>query len=230
MREHGRRRRRSAHEQVDRAVGAGQRAGAPPTIAPVQVRARAPRAARAGRGRDRPLEGAWSWSVSRGSCSSQRSTASTRRWSSAACGQVELGEDGGDVLLDGGQADDETVGDGRVGAALRHEAEHVPLARGEGLEARPTGPGEDLGDDLGVDHGAAGRPRGRGRRGTRRRRPRGPSARSRGRARRRRRAPGRTAAPRTATAPGRAAAGAGCAGARPPAGPRRCASGASGRR
>ena len=54
-----------------------------------------------------------------------------------------------------GQADDETVGDGRVGAALRHEAEHVPLARGEGLEARPAGPGEDLGDDLGVDHGAA---------------------------------------------------------------------------
>ena len=59
------------------------------------------------------------------------------------------------MLLDGREADDETVGDGRVGAALRHEAEHVPLARGEGLEARPAGPGEDLGDDLGVDHGAA---------------------------------------------------------------------------
>ena len=41
------------------------------------------------------------------------------------------------MLLDGGQSDHQPLGDGRVGAALRHEAPHVAFAGRGGLEARP---------------------------------------------------------------------------------------------
>ena len=47
-----------------------------------------------------------------------------RRW------QVELGEDRGDVLLDGAFADDQRVGHGGVGAALGHQAEYLVARAG----------------------------------------------------------------------------------------------------
>ena len=52
-------------------------------------------------------------------------------------GQVELGEDVGDVLLDRAGRDDERARDGGVGPALGHQAEHLALARGERAE-RPV--------------------------------------------------------------------------------------------
>ena len=70
--------------------------------------------------------------------------------------QVELGEDVGDVLLDGAVADDQRGGDGGVGAALGHEPQHLALAGRQPAErVAAAAAGEQLGDDLGVEGGAA---------------------------------------------------------------------------
>src|SRR5690242_2386000 len=45
--------------------------------------------------------------------------------------QAELHEDARDVLLDRTKRDDEALGDRLVGAALRHQLEHLALARRE---------------------------------------------------------------------------------------------------
>src|ERR687898_2055931 len=52
----------------------------------------------------------------------------------AARGKAELAEDRGDVLLDGALGDHQLLGDRRIGAALRHQAEHLSLAGRELLE------------------------------------------------------------------------------------------------
>src|SRR5699024_10107924 len=49
-------------------------------------------------------------------------------------GKIELGEQGGDVLLHTPGGDEQGVGDRLVRAPLRHQREHLPLARGEGLQ------------------------------------------------------------------------------------------------
>src|SRR4051812_36727879 len=48
--------------------------------------------------------------------------------------QAELGEDARDVLLDGAQRDHEPLRDRLVRAALRHQLEHLALARRELVE------------------------------------------------------------------------------------------------
>ena len=69
--------------------------------------------------------------------------------------QVELGEDRRDVLLDGAVGDDERAGDRRVGPALGHQAQHLPLPGREPVEWVAAAPGEQLGNDLGIEHCAA---------------------------------------------------------------------------
>src|SRR4051794_40520992 len=72
--------------------------------------------------------------------------------------QIEPGEDVRDVLLHRDRGQHERRADGRVRQALRHQAQHLPLARGERLDAAmPACPGEQLPDDLRVHGGAAGR-------------------------------------------------------------------------
>ena len=82
------------------------------------------------------------------------STARTRRWSEGG-GEAELGEDAGDVLLDGALGDDQAVGDGGVAAALGHQGEDVELAGAEGGQGVGAAAAEELGHHLGVDGGAA---------------------------------------------------------------------------
>ena len=75
-------------------------------------------------------------------------------------GQVELGEDVRDVLLDRARRDDEGAGDRGVGLALRHQPEHLVLARGERGERPVVAVAarlHELGDDLAVERGPAGR-------------------------------------------------------------------------
>src|SRR5687768_15580696 len=68
-------------------------------------------------------------------------------------GEAELAEDALDVLLDGAVGDEEGAGDRAVRAALGHEGEDLALARGEGGEpAVAPAAGEELADDLGVQH------------------------------------------------------------------------------
>ncbi len=75
--------------------------------------------------------------------------------------EAELLEDGGDVLLDGADADDEALGDGGVGAALRHQLEDLALARGQRRQ-RVGAAHQQLAHDLRVEHRAAGRDSGDG--------------------------------------------------------------------
>src|SRR6188472_1107623 len=63
-------------------------------------------------------------------------------------GQSELGEDAGDVLLHGPLRHDELLRDARVGAAFRHEAEHLALPRRELVDrVVAPAPAHELGDD-----------------------------------------------------------------------------------
>ena len=60
------------------------------------------------------------------------------------------------MLLDGALGDDQLGGDGGVGAALGHLGEDLALARGElGQGVVAALAAEHLGDDLGVEGGAA---------------------------------------------------------------------------
>jgi len=70
--------------------------------------------------------------------------------------ELQLGEDAADVLLDRALGDHQALGDGGVGAALRHQAQHLALPRrqlGEGVVAAAAA--EELGDHLRVEGGAA---------------------------------------------------------------------------
>jgi hypothetical protein len=49
-------------------------------------------------------------------------------------GQVQLGEDVADVLLDRAGADPQGLGDAVVGAALGHQLEDLQLAGGEAVQ------------------------------------------------------------------------------------------------
>src|SRR3954454_15629586 len=70
--------------------------------------------------------------------------------------EVQFREDRGDVLLHGALGDDQGLGDRRVGAALRHQAEHLALTRGQALEGVFTAtPAEQERDDLRVQRRAA---------------------------------------------------------------------------
>ena len=69
-------------------------------------------------------------------------------------GQAELHEDVVDVLLDRAGPDDESGGDGGVGAAFCHQGEDLAFPWGEVAE-RVTAAGQELGDDLGVEGAAA---------------------------------------------------------------------------
>ena len=68
--------------------------------------------------------------------------------------QVELGEDVGDVLFDRPLGDHELLGDGRVGAALGHQGEHLSLPGAQHRDGvgLPGGP-QQLGHHLGIERG-----------------------------------------------------------------------------
>src|SRR2546429_1747708 len=66
--------------------------------------------------------------------------------------QAQLAEDPADVLGDSLFAEVQGTGDRRVGPPLRHEAQHVALARGQRRDRRPVAvPGEQLRDHGRVD-------------------------------------------------------------------------------
>jgi hypothetical protein len=70
--------------------------------------------------------------------------------------QVELGQDALHVLLDRSDGQHERLRNAGVGAALGHQPEDLAFARREPLERTVlTPPGEQLGDDVGVECGAA---------------------------------------------------------------------------
>jgi len=67
-------------------------------------------------------------------------------------GQVELREDALDVLLDRADGQDKRRGNGRVRPPLRHQAEHLALARCEPLDrVVVAAAGEQRRDDVGVE-------------------------------------------------------------------------------
>ena len=71
-------------------------------------------------------------------------------------GDVELGEDPGDVLLDRVLGDHERLGDAAVGPALGHQLEHLALARRELLQrVVAAAPAEHARDDGRVQRRAA---------------------------------------------------------------------------
>jgi hypothetical protein len=67
--------------------------------------------------------------------------------------ETELGEDVADVLLRGVAADVEALGDRVVVVPLGHQREHLTLARGE--RGHRAAAGQQLGDHLRVERGAA---------------------------------------------------------------------------
>src|SRR6188472_1073854 len=70
--------------------------------------------------------------------------------------QAELREDARHVLLHGAKGDEEALGDRLVRAALGHQLEYLPLARGELLERVVTAlAANELADDGGIERGAA---------------------------------------------------------------------------
>jgi hypothetical protein len=71
-----------------------------------------------------------------------------------ACGQVELDEHAAYVALDGAFGQREATGDCAVGESLRHQREHLALARGEHLEGVGLAPDERR-HDLWVERRAA---------------------------------------------------------------------------
>ncbi len=72
--------------------------------------------------------------------------------------QAQLGEDAGAVLADGLLRDEQPLGDSPVGAALRHQLQHLALPGGErGDRLVALAPGHEPGDDLRVEHRAAAR-------------------------------------------------------------------------
>src|SRR3954451_13747 len=66
--------------------------------------------------------------------------------------QPELGEDRGDVLLDGAVRHHQGPGDADVGASFRHQPEHLAFARGEAVERSPPPAGQQLRYHLRVEH------------------------------------------------------------------------------
>jgi hypothetical protein len=72
--------------------------------------------------------------------------------------EVQLAEDGGDVLLHRTLRHDELLGDRGVRPALGHQAQHLALARRQTLERiLAATPAEQQRDDLGVERGPAAR-------------------------------------------------------------------------
>src|SRR3954452_4027825 len=70
--------------------------------------------------------------------------------------EAQLPEDARHVLLDRALGHDHTLRDGRIRAALRHQAEHLALARRELAErVGAAAPADELRDDLGIERGAA---------------------------------------------------------------------------
>ena len=69
--------------------------------------------------------------------------------------QVKLGEDVRDVLLHRARADPEGGDDAGIGAALGHQLEDLQLAGGEAVQRVIAAADQELGDDLGVQGGAA---------------------------------------------------------------------------
>lgn len=68
-------------------------------------------------------------------------------------GEVKLHEDAPHVFLDRPFGDIEPMGDAIVGAALRHEGEHLALPRRElGERVAPSALGEKLLYESGIDH------------------------------------------------------------------------------
>ena len=70
--------------------------------------------------------------------------------------QHQLGENVADVLLHRAVTDHEGVGDVRVGAALGHQREHLPLTHRQLPQRVVTSPShQQLGDHLPVEHRTA---------------------------------------------------------------------------
>src|SRR4029079_13605537 len=65
--------------------------------------------------------------------------------------EAERSVDVGDVLDDGLLGQHELLGDPRIAASLRHEAEHVALARGEFAEGARAPAADHAAHDLGVE-------------------------------------------------------------------------------
>src|SRR5215213_8908144 len=65
--------------------------------------------------------------------------------------EPQLLEDAGYVLLDGALGDEQALRDPRVREALRHQSEHVTLARRELVVRVAPRPRHELRDDLGVE-------------------------------------------------------------------------------
>ena len=48
-------------------------------------------------------------------------------------GDLDVAVDGGQVIVDGARADDELLGDVRIGESLRQQSQHVDLAGGQSI-------------------------------------------------------------------------------------------------
>src|SRR4051794_36380231 len=71
--------------------------------------------------------------------------------------QTEFAEDAPDVRLDGLLGEREPLGDGPVRSTFGHGGEDVLLARGQRVDAiARASTAEELGDDVGIEDGAAG--------------------------------------------------------------------------
>jgi hypothetical protein len=70
--------------------------------------------------------------------------------------QPELGEDARHVPLDGGDGDDQRVGDPPVGSAFGHEREYLTVSGSESVDGTPSAtPADQPGNHLRVQHGPA---------------------------------------------------------------------------
>src|SRR5262245_28012803 len=69
--------------------------------------------------------------------------------------EVEFDEDVADVFLDGAGADVEGLDDAVVGASFGHEPQYLGFARGQAVEGVGVVADEELGDDFGIECGAA---------------------------------------------------------------------------
>jgi hypothetical protein len=70
--------------------------------------------------------------------------------------EVEFDHDVPDVTFDGAFADDQTLGDARVGEALGHQGEHGAFPLGQGYKrVVPSARGEQGGDDIGIERGSS---------------------------------------------------------------------------
>jgi hypothetical protein len=70
--------------------------------------------------------------------------------------QAEFGEDVADVLFHRAGRQHQPLGDGRIGVPLSHQRQQLPFPRGQRPQGTvPALPGQQLGNDLRVEHRSA---------------------------------------------------------------------------